>query len=632
MNSHTLSTPFRLLGLAIILAAFTLRCAGLDAQELRGDEAFGYFFSLPALADIVEQTIDLQEPHPVASYWLQHLWLAVAGHSEYALRFPGVWWSVLAVALMFPVGRQLRFSARQSATAAALMALSPYAIWHAQDARMYSMSLALTLASTLLALRWWHASSRATKLRYAGAYVVVTWLALQTHYFALYVVAAQHFALLGWAVVQRAWYKVVQWWGIGLVLLVAWLPWVIAAWSILLGYHGNGDSPALVDAIVRAHGAYGAGESVPHAWLWLCAVWVLVAMALGAFALWQKPQHWGRSPLWFLAIYWLTPFAATWLSSLNRPIFNERYLAAAVPPVYLLIAAAVGEQRQGASANVISWLGRGVVAVVLTGMALGSVSQIVDPLTTKTRGWRELAVALDRLSAGVEPDEVRLVQNYPDPTLWYYYRGEVPHLVLPPAANDRGSTESEVNRMVEQAVRRVFLVEQPNPSWDGSGIARDILAREYVQAAETTVANWNVSLWLHPPTTFGPINIAYEGDLELVGGQIVADDVPAGGLVEVHLHWQGEPDMVGSDEAVSIQLLDGAGQLVAQCDQPLEMASDTTAHVASYVILLPSALAAGEYQVSVVVYDPEREGAPRRLTSDGKDSVVLGSVRVVSAQ
>jgi hypothetical protein len=103
-------------------------------------------------------------------------------------------------------------------------------------------------------------------------------------------------------------------------------------------------------------------------------------------------------------------------------------------------------------------------------------------------------------------------------------------------------------------------------------------------------------------------------------------------LVEVHLHWQGEPDMVGSDEAVSIQLLDGAGQLVAQCDQPLEMASDTTAHVASYVILLPSALAAGEYQVSVVVYDPEREGAPRRLTSDGKDSVVLGSVRVVSAQ
>src|SRR5699024_9742701 len=124
---------------------FGLRCGGLDAQELRGDEAFGYFFSLPSLREIVDQTLALSEPHPVASYWLQHLWLGVAGHSEFALRFAGVWWSVLAAALMLPLAAQLALPVPSGIVGAALMALSPYVIWHAQDARMYSMSLALTL-------------------------------------------------------------------------------------------------------------------------------------------------------------------------------------------------------------------------------------------------------------------------------------------------------------------------------------------------------------------------------------------------------------------------------------------------------------------------------------------------------
>ena len=78
MNRRNLISPqlnYRTITIAILLLAFTLRCARLDYQELRGDEAFGYFFSLPALNEIVGQTLDLSEPHPVASYWLQHLWL-----------------------------------------------------------------------------------------------------------------------------------------------------------------------------------------------------------------------------------------------------------------------------------------------------------------------------------------------------------------------------------------------------------------------------------------------------------------------------------------------------------------------------------------------------------------------------
>src|SRR3954453_20981416 len=75
----------------LILLAFALRVYRLDYQELRGDEAFGYFFSLRSFGDIVQSTIALKEPHPVASYFLEHVWLDWAGHSEFALRFINVW-------------------------------------------------------------------------------------------------------------------------------------------------------------------------------------------------------------------------------------------------------------------------------------------------------------------------------------------------------------------------------------------------------------------------------------------------------------------------------------------------------------------------------------------------------------
>lgn len=54
-----------------------------------------------------------------------------------------------------------------------------------------------------------------------------------------------------------------------------------------------------------------------------------------------------------------------------------------------------------------------------------------DPAFSKTRGWRELAATLERWSRGLPAAKVRLVQNFPDPVLWYYYKGDVEHIVLP---------------------------------------------------------------------------------------------------------------------------------------------------------------------------------------------------------
>ncbi len=142
--------------------------------------------------------------------------------------------------------------------------------------------------------------------------------------------------------------------------------------------------------------------------------------------------------LGLLVLYLGVPLLATWWGAQSRPIFNERYLVAALPPFYLLMAAAVDlrplprRNRPRCSPAVSALL----AGVLIVGMSLSLVRAYSDPAYSKTRGWRELAAAITRLSAGLPPERVRVAQNFPDPTLWYYYRGPVEHLVLPPQAND----------------------------------------------------------------------------------------------------------------------------------------------------------------------------------------------------
>ncbi|MGQ9489556.1 MAG: glycosyltransferase family 39 protein [Anaerolineae bacterium] len=321
----------------IILLAFGLRVHRLGFQELRGDEAFGYFFSQQSFGEIVQATLALREPHPVTGYFIEKAWLALAGDSEFALRFVSAWWGVLAVAFALRLGHRLALGPAPSALAALLLATSPYAVWHSQDARMYTMSLALTLASSWLALvavgrgRW----------RNWAAYVAVSWLALQTHYFAAFVILAQNlFIIPAMLFIRRRPRKALAWAGAQLTVGLLTLPWIILARDTLLSYGGNGDSPAFGSMLMRALSAFAVGETSPteQRLFWAVLAGLLVAIGIARLLSAGPGQREGAG---FLAFHLFLPLLVTWASALSRPIFNERYLMAAVPPFYLLLASAI---------------------------------------------------------------------------------------------------------------------------------------------------------------------------------------------------------------------------------------------------------------------------------------------------
>lgn len=627
----------RLTLLAILLLAFGLRLFRLDYQELRGDEAFGYFFSQRSPGEIIDATIALAEPHPVASYFVQKAWLALAegkDGGEFALRFGGVWWGVLAVALIYRLGRRLRLGPWPAALAAGLLAISPYAIWHAQDARMYSMSLALTTAAVLLALAALERQSWPAVL----GYILLAFGALHTHYYAAYVILALNLFVIVEAVLARDLRSRLLPWLLWQVMLLAlYLPWLLRAGAILSGYSGNGDSPGLADAAQRALAVLAVGESIPpdqRLW-WTLAGALLILLGSLRLLLGSREE---RRALLLLGLYLGVPLLATWLGAQTRPIFNERYLAAALPPFYLLIAAGIGPWPplpRLLSLQRLAPLAAGVLAVILViGGGLSLAHYYGDAAYSKTRGWRDLAAAITRLSAGLPVESVRVAQNFPDPTLWYYYRGPVEHVVLPPAANDAAAARSAAEALAGEGVRRVILPVQPAANWDADGLAATALDGWFDRAAQTQVGTWPVLVYAQPAGALTPVGEQFANGVTLRGAVIAPDALSPGGLLTVHLDWAqaAAPAPATAPAAapetglkVFVQLLDGAGQLVAQDDRALALSGPRAAGsgLAVYGLVLPAELANGPYRLIAGLYDPAQEGSPRSLTSTGADHVVL---------
>jgi uncharacterized membrane protein len=129
----------------LILLGFTLRLFGLARQSLWFDEiiiiSLAMLPPLAGLQGLLQQGI---QPTP-ADHWVIKLWLALLGHTplptpttEWLARFPTGCWGMLIIPVMFQLGRQL-FNRSVGWLAAALVAVNPFLIWYAQEARGYSL-------------------------------------------------------------------------------------------------------------------------------------------------------------------------------------------------------------------------------------------------------------------------------------------------------------------------------------------------------------------------------------------------------------------------------------------------------------------------------------------------------------
>lgn len=201
---------------ALLVLAALLRFYKLGERALTSDE----LWNLHVISRDWHPLLRLAatDTFPPLTYLLLKLWTLSQGTSDLALRAPAVAAGLASVPLVFLLGRTL-VDRNTGLLAAGIFAVSGFWLTQAQDARLYSLTTMLCLASWWGFASWlWDGGGTNAFARWAAA----TLLALYTHYLCWPLLLGQNLALLA----QR---KPIErrWWYAQLAFVVAYVPWVL---------------------------------------------------------------------------------------------------------------------------------------------------------------------------------------------------------------------------------------------------------------------------------------------------------------------------------------------------------------------------------------------------------------------
>ncbi len=400
------STRWNVLAVVAVLLGFGLRLFALGKQSLWYDEAFSLVISginwpvfwMALLSDGV---------HPPGYYLLLRGWLLFFGQSEVALRLPSVIAGTLSIPLIYQLGTRLH-SRRLGLAAAVLLAVNPFALWYAQEGRMYSLLLFLTLGS---GTAFWQLAKRPTWKRW-WALVLFSAAGFLLHYFTFIFSLVQFLFLM---LLLRRMHRVLRWWvAAQAVAVLPFLPW---AWAILRregGSFGIGWIPpisALDIPLTLTNLTFSFGN--PGRWLtWPALVLIIAAIVLSAIAIRKST---GNTPPFyrFLLLWLLFPPVFVWLVSLRLPLYVDRHLIIILPALLLLISAVALARTRPA---------QGMLVLILL-VSIAAASRLwLDPTLTK-EDWRAVAAIVQ---AAEQPNDALIMRNLQISLPFnYYYRGNL---------------------------------------------------------------------------------------------------------------------------------------------------------------------------------------------------------------
>ncbi|MBL8013023.1 MAG: glycosyltransferase family 39 protein [Candidatus Omnitrophica bacterium] len=200
----------------LFLLALWIRSYRIGDQSFYDDEILTTF----RISHPFWETIALlrHSPFPPLHYIILKIWANIFGANELTLRLPSLIFSGLTTIVLFHLGKEL-FHKRVGFIAALLLIFSPFAISHAQSAKMYSLFWFLEASSFLYFFRFLrHASQKAYV-----SYIISTILCCYTMYVGWIFVIAQNVTFFFWGK-REEWKK----WCLsqGIIFLVC-LPWII---------------------------------------------------------------------------------------------------------------------------------------------------------------------------------------------------------------------------------------------------------------------------------------------------------------------------------------------------------------------------------------------------------------------
>lgn len=591
--------------LALICIAFALRLYRLDAQSLWYDEAVTADLARRSLAELTRWTAgDIQPP---LYYAIMAGWGRLAGWSEWSLRFPSAFFGVLAAPLLAVLARRLSGRRVAMMMVALLAAVHPLLVYYSQEARMYTLLVALGVVAADCVVRGAWRKGQGWLL---VGYVVAATAALYTHYFAFFLIvglaigdwwegrtrsaptgadpsaqpyrpaaSVSHFAAGPLPVVLPPMLL-----ANGLVALL-YLPWIGVLFNRLVvdRSYWQGDFKVL-EALRSVAIRFTSGETVhEQTGVWLLAPYVLVTL-VALFRLWWAARSGqdsssgaGRTLRYGLA-WLLVPVIGVLALASFVPKFNPRYTLMALPALLLLWGIGL-TWRAPAQAKAIAnqgrlWLlfsGAGIVFLVLAGL-WSNANWFFDRSFTKD-DWRGLTSFLRPRLA--DNETVVLVSGHAAP-VWNYYAPDLPVVRLPAidvldvdAILTFANTAAPLRQAFaeEGSINGAWLVLWQDEVVDPTGIVPvqlELGGREKGQSAQF----WGLGLRrfsrirphriVDAPPISVPMAVTFGGQLNLLGYHLMEHG-------DLLLFWQrqGGDDLLAADYVIGGETTAADGSHVA---------------------------------------------------------------------
>jgi len=368
-----------------------VRFAGLGRQSFWIDETVTAELLSKPFHGMLAALPDWESTPPLY-YVLAWFWSELLGSGELSLRSLSALAGTLTIPVAYAAGRAL-VCRRTGMIVAALAAVSPLLVWYSQEARAYSLFVLLAALSLLFFGR----ALTEPSPRALGWWAVASSLSVLTHYFGIFLVAAEAVMLLVRHRRRATWMATAAIAGVCLALLP------LAAYQVAFSssrWIRSVDLRLRIEEAMRqlllpSEPSIWAGAGVPedHARAWWPAGLLLLAAGLvAALLLGSARQRRGSLvALGLGAAALCVPIAGSLASTLlvdgRGDVFLFRNVVAAWLPLTIVLAAGLAARRAGR------------LGVVLAGVmvALSAAVLVVNSTTSHLQrdDWRLLARATD---------------------------------------------------------------------------------------------------------------------------------------------------------------------------------------------------------------------------------------------
>jgi len=614
--------------LAILLLAAFFRLYRLDAQSFWNDEGNSARLSERTVDLIIEGTAS--DIHPPAYYLLLHYWRAIFGHSEFALRALSAVAGLALVFFTYLLGRHL-FGKATGLMAAFIGAISPFAIYYSQEARMYALLAALAASSTYLLLRILNLQSPISNGRtviLAVAYVLAVAAGLYTQYAFPFILLVHNLVFVVWwlAVARRSgarWRWLAMWVGVQVAIVVLYLPWLPIALRSVTGWPSAGQSYELVPALLNVMRWLTVGHTLP---LEKARVALVVAGVLLLAGLWPalsadkasadkaSAAEGPRKGHWFgvasLALYLLLPIVLIFALDLYKEAWLK-FLIVVLPPFHILVARGMETLTQGIRCKKqdarILHLASCILLIGLSAIAVyPSLHNLYFNPAYARDDYRQIATDV---AASASPGSA-IILNAPNQweVFTYYYPDR--DVYPAPYHPSQGRAGEFLSPLIEE-YDRLFVVYWGDAESDPQRRIESWLAANAYKADGRWYGRVRLATYGTAPLPQQPavaLDADFGADIRLRGYALAGDSFAPGDVLPVTLFWEARAP-ISEPYKVTVQLLGDAGPPIAQHDgEPVGGLAPTTiwqpgqAVTDRHGILLPADLIPGDYTLVVAVY------------------------------